>query len=169
MPLKLLPRSLAELGGARAHHLHDTGLELTGVRRRRPHQPASCRHRLFDLDQAACDLVGIDATTPFNERSHPCDGRSSAGYCPVTLLLVTSCFMPATLSPYSFEDFEAVLVDVVLNRDRVKVVEPEIGHCLLPLRLPGPGGVDPGICPPRKLAPERLTSRKVCLLYSFYP
>ena len=31
---------------AQSHHLHDTGLELTGVTRRRPHQQASCRHLL---------------------------------------------------------------------------------------------------------------------------
>src|SRR5271165_6156587 len=46
MPLKLLSRSLAEPGGEQAHHLHDTGLELTSVTRRRPHQQASCRHLL---------------------------------------------------------------------------------------------------------------------------
>jgi len=46
MPLKSLSRSLAEPGGAQAHHLHDTGLELTSVTRRRPHQQASCRHLL---------------------------------------------------------------------------------------------------------------------------
>ena len=46
MPLKPLPRPLAEPGGAQAHHLHDIGLELTGVTRRRPHQQASCRHLL---------------------------------------------------------------------------------------------------------------------------
>src|SRR5271166_7024175 len=46
MPLKPLSRSLAEPGGAQAHHLHDTGLELTSVTRRRPHQQASCRHLL---------------------------------------------------------------------------------------------------------------------------
>ena len=38
MPLKPLPRPLAEPGGALAHHLHDTGLELTSGTRRRPHQ-----------------------------------------------------------------------------------------------------------------------------------
>src|SRR5271157_5815808 len=46
MPLKPLSRSLAEPGGAQAHHLHDTGLKLTSVTRRRPHQQASCRHLL---------------------------------------------------------------------------------------------------------------------------
>src|SRR5208337_3619662 len=46
MPLKPLSRSHAEPGGAQAHHLHDTGLELTGVTRRRPHQQASCCHLL---------------------------------------------------------------------------------------------------------------------------
>src|SRR5208337_1405498 len=46
MPLKPLSRSLAEPGGAQAHHLHDTGLELTSVTRRRPHQQASCCHLL---------------------------------------------------------------------------------------------------------------------------
>src|SRR5271165_6271771 len=46
MQLKPLSRPLAEPGGAQAHHLHDTGLELTGVTRRRPHQQASCRHLL---------------------------------------------------------------------------------------------------------------------------
>src|SRR5271165_4130552 len=46
MPLKPLSRSLAEPGGAQAHHLHDTGLDLTSVTRRRPHQQASCRHLL---------------------------------------------------------------------------------------------------------------------------
>ena len=46
MPLKPLARPLAEPGGAQVHHLHDTGLELTGVTRRRPHQQASCRHLL---------------------------------------------------------------------------------------------------------------------------
>ena len=46
MPLKPLSRSLAGPGGARAHHLHDTGLELTGGTRRRPHQQASCCHLL---------------------------------------------------------------------------------------------------------------------------
>jgi hypothetical protein len=46
MPLKPLSRPLAEPGGAQAHHLHDTGLELTGVTRRRPHQQASCCHLL---------------------------------------------------------------------------------------------------------------------------
>src|SRR4051794_22063724 len=38
MPLKPLSRPLAEPGGARPLHLHDTGLGLAGVRRRRPHQ-----------------------------------------------------------------------------------------------------------------------------------
>jgi hypothetical protein len=46
MPLKPLSRSLAEPGGAQAHYLHDTGLELTSVTRRRLHQQASCRHLL---------------------------------------------------------------------------------------------------------------------------
>ena len=46
MPLKPLSRSLAEPGGAQAHHLHDTGLELTSGTRRRPHQQASCCHLL---------------------------------------------------------------------------------------------------------------------------
>jgi|SRR5215469_5132251 len=46
MPLKPLSKPLAEPGGAQALHLHDTGLELTGVTRRRPHQQASCRHLL---------------------------------------------------------------------------------------------------------------------------
>src|SRR5262245_7164443 len=38
MPLKPLPRPLAGPGGTRAPHLHVTGLELTGVIRRGPHQ-----------------------------------------------------------------------------------------------------------------------------------
>src|SRR3954470_14051141 len=38
MPLKPLSRPLAEPGGAKPLHLHDTGLGLAGVRRRRPHQ-----------------------------------------------------------------------------------------------------------------------------------
>src|SRR5262245_65187149 len=46
MPLKPLSRSLAEPGGAQAHHLHDTGLGLTSGTRRRPHQQRSCRHLL---------------------------------------------------------------------------------------------------------------------------
>ena len=51
MQLKPLSRPLAEPGGAQAHHLHDTGLELTSVTRRRPHQQASCRHLLCLLSQ----------------------------------------------------------------------------------------------------------------------
>ena len=51
MPLKPLSRSLAEPGGAQVHHLHDTGLELTSVTRRRPHQQASCCHLLCLLSQ----------------------------------------------------------------------------------------------------------------------
>src|SRR5271165_7553258 len=52
MPLKPLSRSLAEPGGAQAHHLHDTGLELTSGTRRRPHQQQAAV--ICSASQASC-------------------------------------------------------------------------------------------------------------------
>src|SRR5262249_53335148 len=52
MPLKPLPRPLAEPGGALTHHLHDTGLELTSVTRRRPHQQRAVV--ICSVSQASC-------------------------------------------------------------------------------------------------------------------
>src|SRR5262249_13897540 len=52
MPLKPLPRPLAEPGGALTHHLHDTGLELTSVTRRRPHQQRAAV--ICSVSQASC-------------------------------------------------------------------------------------------------------------------
>ena len=52
MPLKPLSRSLAEPGGVQAHHLHDTGLELTSVTRRRPHQQQAAV--ICPASQASC-------------------------------------------------------------------------------------------------------------------
>src|SRR5271157_3976950 len=72
MQLKPLSRPLAEPGGAQAHHLHDIGLELTGVTRRRPHQQASCRQLLFDLGQAAYDLARSPARRARSEHTHLC-------------------------------------------------------------------------------------------------
>ncbi len=38
--------------------------------------------------------------------------------------------MLTTLSVYSFESFEAVPVDVVLDGDRAEVVEPQPARCM---------------------------------------
>ena len=52
MPLKPLPRSLAEPGGVPAHHRHDNGLELTSGTRRRPHQQQAAV--ICSVSQASC-------------------------------------------------------------------------------------------------------------------
>ena len=52
MPLKPLPRSLAEPGGTRAPHLHVTGLELTSAFRRGPHQQQAAV--ICFVPQASC-------------------------------------------------------------------------------------------------------------------
>ncbi len=73
--------------------------------------------------------------------------------------------MHTALSSYALEGIEAVPVDVVVDGDRVKVVEPTTGRCVLSVRQPGPdpetrptgSGVQ---VPLRKRAPERLTARK---------
>ena len=52
MQLKPLSRPLTEPGGAQAHHLHDTGLELTSGTRRRPHQQQAAV--ICSASQASC-------------------------------------------------------------------------------------------------------------------
>jgi hypothetical protein len=52
MPLKPLPRPLAEPGGALAPHLHDTGLEPASVTCRRPHQQQAAV--ICSVSQAGC-------------------------------------------------------------------------------------------------------------------
>ena len=88
MPLKPLPRSLAEPGGAQAHHLHDTGLELASGTRRRPHQQhaavicsvsqASCsdgrvRRHPREVSPLSRGVISLEGSTPIR----PITGRRS--------------------------------------------------------------------------------------------
>jgi hypothetical protein len=53
---------------------------------------------------------------------------------------------------------EAVSVDVVMDGDWAKVVEPETGRCLLSVRLLAPGKEVSGTRPVRDLAPPVLAN-----------
>jgi hypothetical protein len=77
--------------------------------------------------------------------------------------------MPLALSSYALARLDAVPVDVVVDSDRVKLVEQKTGRCVLWVGQPGSVVGTPsegsGIqVPLRNLAPERINARKVNLL-----
>ena len=76
--------------------------------------------------------------------------------------------MLTTLSAYALESTEAVPMDVLVDRDRARVLDPDAGWCMQSVRRPVPVGGDSGKCPLRNLAPERLTASKVDLLALSY-
>ncbi len=123
---------------------------------------------MLDLVQVACNLVRSVVTIPHSERSQPCNGKTRSGHLHLSHLLVSSCVMLTTLSAYSFEDFEAVPVHVVVSVVRTTVVGSETGRYIRSVkpRTSSSGSsqpehaVDSRTLAQGRSAPERMRSEK---------
>ena len=60
--------------------------------------------------------------------------------------------MPTDIGSYAWEPLGAIPVDVVVDGDRVKVVDPETGRCRLSVRL---GTTSPGVTEPSQVVNTR--------------